>query len=171
MSSERSGARYLLARDQRDEFLSRSCAEGDSATVFLSLNLPGKDKLSGGIDDLFAWALSALHRAFPALRNLRVHRDCLGPCAAMQVDGEPGEVKRRCVRIETAEPFARLVDLDVYDAAGRQVDRPRLGLPARRCLICFEAAADCMRLGRHGTQELGKIVHELLAPLRNQASR
>jgi holo-ACP synthase len=71
-------------------------------------------------------------------------------------------MKETCVALESALPWGRLIDLDVYDAAGRPVTRQALGLPERTCLVCDEPARDCMRFGRHSEAELRVRVEALL---------
>lgn len=164
MSSARSSHDLLAARDGRQEALARHLAGGAFATVTLALNVPGANKLRPGADGLFEWARATLCAAFPGWQDLSVRRDALGPFALVHVPVAAAEAKTRCLRIEARRPFARLVDLDVYDGQGRQIDRARLGLPARRCLACGESAAECIRLGRHRRDEIEGITDELLAP-------
>jgi holo-ACP synthase len=191
MSFARSRSSLLAARDRREKILGRHLRDNASpalysfdnlsssanrsspstltstATLFVSLNLPGLRKIRPGTATLFRWALGRLARAFPSLTNLRTGRDVLGPYAILGTDCSARAAKRICVRIEAARPFARLVDIDVYDGAGRQVDRAALGLRARRCLACDRPAAECMRLRRHEAGRIEGIAHELLASCRN----
>jgi triphosphoribosyl-dephospho-CoA synthase len=64
--------------------------------------------------------------------------------------------------MEEAFAAGRLLDVDVYDAAGRQVDRRSIGLPPRLCLACDQPAVDCIRAGRHSPGELAAAVSRLL---------
>ena len=73
------------------------------------------------------------------------------------VDGSPTEVKRTCCFIEDTHPLGRLMDLDVVEAEGETVvpmGRDRVGLEARRCLVCGAPARDCMRNRKHTLDEL-----------------
>ena len=80
--------------------------------------------------------------------------------------GRQRQAKRRCLTIEERDPAARLVDLDVYDRDGAQLGRAQLGLPTRRCLICGEAAVDCMREKRHPLEAIVARTDELLVTYR-----
>lgn len=200
MSFERSNRRLLDARDRREEILRRQLRRRSPATLFLSLNIPGRRKIRAGAAALFRWTQAELRRTFFPLRTLVSGRDSLGPYAVLQVGGnsrvapgpgDPGcrshpgrsqggpgrrlgkapEAKRLCARIEAARPAARLVDLDVYDARGVRIGRTSLGLPARRCLACARPAAECMRLKRHEPEEIVQIADELLADFRDCAPR
>ncbi|WP_168205829.1 citrate lyase holo-[acyl-carrier protein] synthase [Geobacter sp. FeAm09] len=166
MSSEKLHNDLLAARDRRQELLAGCLDHGYPATICLSLNIPGPDKSLPGGQGLFAWALRSLAGAFPGWRMQRQPDDLLGPWGIMPLDLEAPEVKQRCMAVETAHPCGRLLDLDVYDARARQVDRASLALPPRPCLVCGQAAGECIRLGRHAMQEIRERTDELLAHFR-----
>lgn len=166
MSSEKLHNDILAARDRRQELLEGYLAHGCPATMLLSLNIPGPDKNLPGSQGLFVWALQSLAGAFPGWRMQRQPDDLLGLCGIMLLELEAPDVKQRCMAVETAHPFGRLLDLDVYDAHGRQVDRASLCLPPRPCLVCGRAAGECIRLGRHTIHEILERTDELLAYFR-----
>lgn len=165
MSYAESRNRILAARDRRQELLENYLEAGYPATLFLSLNIPGEEKEPPGAGPLFSWAIRALTRALPGLVNLCKACDALGPHGIMLVELEATEVKRRCISIEASTPFARLVDLDVYDNKGIQAGRASLGLPPRPCIVCGMPAVDCIRTGRHASAEVIGRTYELLAQL------
>lgn len=107
--------------------------------------------------------LSELSVSFPGLVVPAVKFDALGPYAIMGLDIEPLAVKRRCIALEASHPAARLIDLDVYSAAGIQVDRACLDLPRRTCFLCSQPAVECIRAKRHSLDQVVEKVHELLA--------
>lgn len=154
----------LEARDLRWKLLERYLGASYSATLFLSLNIPGDRKDLPGGTELFSWGIRRVTQLLRAV-NLRTGRDPLGPFAVMLLDVEGVEAKRRCIGIEESRPAARLLDLDVYDRDGVQIDRASLGLPPRRCLLCHEGAAECMRVKRHQSAEVVERAGELLALL------
>ena len=112
------------------------------------------------------WVREKLHADFPELACLTEARDVLGPYALFGLDIDPPIVKKHCVGLETERPSSRLIDLDVYTADGRQVDRGSLGLQGRSCLVCDQRAVDCIRAKRHTFEETISKVHELLTPFR-----
>lgn len=153
----------LAARDRRHAALARVLQAGAPATLQLSLNLPGPDKMPAGARPLFAWALREAMLNIPGLRLQLNDHDVLGPYAIATLPGEPLGAKRCCLRIEDSRPVARLLDLDIYTAAGRQIGRSSLGQAARPCLLCPQPAVDCMRSRRHPYPDLIARAHELLA--------
>jgi holo-ACP synthase len=157
----------LAARERRQEQLDERISGGYAATVFLSLNIPGVEKSPPGASALFSWALRSILAEFPDAENPVQSYDQLGPHAVISLKREAVEVKRRCIFLETANPFARLVDLDVYCAYGRHVDRAALGVPPRPCIICPLPAVECIRLRRHGAADLAGRRDELLSYFRD----
>lgn len=158
----RQTTQLLAARDRRHAALARVLKAGSPATLCLTLNLPGPNKTPASANPVFDWALRAATRNFPGLRLHLNDRDALGPFALATLPDDASHAKRRCLAIEESHPFARLLDLDIYSAAGQQVDRKSLGLPPRPCLICAQPAVDCMRSRRHPYPELIARAHELL---------
>lgn len=120
-----------------------------------------------GSEALFLWAEGELFRQIPTAIVETRTIDALGPFAILTVDAEPYDLKRTCVALETVSAAARLVDLDVYSAAGVQVDRGKIGGPARRCLVCERPAGECIRTQRHAPADVIGKVHELLATVGN----
>lgn len=166
MSSAKFASSLLAARDARQELLSRALGAGRPATLFVSLNLPGPDKSPPGATWLFRRACVQIAEAFPGSLLVVADHDALGHFALRVVDADPLAVKRLCIAIEESHPAGRLLDLDVYSAQTVQIGRARLGLPARRCLLCDQPAVDCMRTRRHAAAEVIAFTHELLAHCR-----
>lgn len=161
MSSAASGNKLLEERDRRHALLLEALAAATPSTLFLSLNIPGEEKSPEGAGELFEWGVQ---RTVAALDARAVHRsdDRLGPLAILSSGADPTSAKSTAVLLENAVPAARLLDIDVYDSGGNQIGRRELGLPPRPCLLCAEAAADCIRLARHPHSLLKARTDELL---------
>jgi holo-ACP synthase CitX len=156
----------LAARDARQSTVERGCGNGRTL-IFVGTNVPGPDKDVPGVGQVFGAALRALAAAVSSGRPFEHGRDVLGPWAALAALGPADEVKRAAVRIEERGPGGRLVDIDVYAPDGRPVDRRFLGLGPRQCLLCGEAAVDCVRAGRH---DAGAVAAAAMALLRAAAA-
>jgi len=135
--------------------------------VTLSLNIPGPDKNLPGCETLFARASAALARA---LGEALVRGDgvsnaagILGPFGIWSAGLDPRAVKCAAVAVEHGAAGGRLLDVDVYDATGRQVDRASLNLAPRACLVCPAPAHECARLGRHTSAQIVAAARALLA--------
>jgi holo-ACP synthase CitX len=167
MSSVKLRSEIIAARDRRQELLDLRHSGGYPVTVFVSLNIPGEVKNPPGSSALFSWALRCLLGEFPDAENLERSSDQLGPYAIVSLNREASEVKRRCIAMETSQPFARLVDLDIFDGNGQPLDRAALGLSQRPCLLCSQPGVECIRLQRHRADELSGRRDELLALFRD----
>ncbi|ACH40849.1 apo-citrate lyase 2'-(5''-phosphoribosyl)-3'-dephospho-coenzyme A transferase [Citrifermentans bemidjiense Bem] len=143
----------LEARDCRQALLDGMFPTQFPATVMLSLNLPGTEKTGERAERLFQWGEKAL---LGALKTTDAVRGCddLGPFAIYRTRLPSKQVKRLGISLESMHPAGRLLDLDIYDHAGRPVSRVGLDIAPRACLICPEPALACIHARRHQSEEL-----------------
>jgi len=151
----------LAARDQRQALLERLFPADFPTTLMLSLNLPGDAKSGARAEQLFVWGEQALSGALPLVRALQ-GSDALGPFALYHSHLPAREAKLIAMEVENGHPAGRLLDLDIYDASGRQLDRAGLGFPPRGCLLCGEAAVACIRAGSHTSKALKAQAHMVI---------
>jgi len=163
-SSQETTPRIVAARDARRAAIDGYRGAGRTLVV-LSLAVPGSAKAPPGAGALFAWAAREVRRAFPDARPLETRVDALGPFAVWRTRTWPDAAKARCVALESSQPAARLVDLDVYAPDGAPVDRASLLLLPRPCVCCERSARECSRSGAHASFELAARTRELLAAL------
>lgn len=156
----------LAARDRRQSFLDSwfPASPPVAATVMLSLNLPGEEKTGPRAERLFSWGEGKLLQALPVLQAFR-KSDRLGPFALYRTDIDPRQAKLLAIALESGHPAGRLLDLDIYDAAGRQLSRSALGIEPRRCLVCSEPALSCIRLQRHTGEILKAHAYKVIDAL------
>ncbi len=166
MSYAKLRAELLAAREAREELRLNTAQHTAQTLLQLGLNLPGTDKSPPGATELFRWALQQLESQIPFLDILAQGEDPLGPWALLSTPLEASASKQRTLKIETRNAAARLLDIDVYAPQGPAIGRRELELPARGCLLCDQAAVDCIRLKNHPSTELKVRTDELLAPFR-----
>lgn len=59
-------------------------------------------------------------------------------------------IKKVLIHIEDTHPIGRHIDLDIYSKDRmRSLSRRDLNIAPRKCIICQDAANDCIRLSRH----------------------
>jgi len=130
----------------------------NATVVGIAVNMPGSVKYCAETADLALAALAELRRCLReaglGVREERVYHLPTGPLAVLAVEGGAETVKRLAVAVETGEWSARLLDIDVYGADGRQLSRADLGLPARECLVCANDAVLCIRARSHEPEEV-----------------
>ncbi|SMC78901.1 citrate lyase holo-[acyl-carrier protein] synthase [Sporomusa malonica] len=130
--------------------------------VSFTTNIPGPAKDSPGIQKLLQTAVESF-RAISRDNNFSIVEErfiypSTGPAAVVAVAGEPDKLKQACILIEESSFHARLFDIDVFDAAGRQLSRTSLGRSERTCFLCSQPAVLCRRLGKHSSEEIARNV-------------
>lgn len=152
----------LKARTSRQDCVDEIMRVTDQTLVQLALNIPGEQKCPPGIDRLICWADEQLCAIFPNLLQLYEGTDALGPWSIYMTPLAPEAAKLLCCEIESNRPFSRLLDIDVYSVSGQAIDRQRLNIDQRRCLVCSETAKECIRVQRHSRSEINVCLHRLL---------
>ena len=152
----------LAARDRRVERQRDFLAKYQTPLLYLTLNIPGPDKLPRNAEAGFALAC---HQVEEALQ--KKGWPCLGRWAETAktgceacwvVDGPAEAVKEAMTALEEATPFGRLLDLDVLDRSGEKLAR---AVP-RRCLLCQKPAQVCARSRAHSVEALLARVEAIL---------
>ena len=134
--------------------------------ISITTNIPGAVKDSPASRSLLWTAVDrvrsmAREQGF-AIAEERFNYPLTGPTAVVAIAGDPDKLKLFCIGIEESGYFARLFDLDVFDAAGRQLSRVGLGRTERTCFLCKQPAVLCRRLGSHASQDIMNNVGERL---------
>jgi len=134
--------------------------------VSFTTNIPGPVKDSLNIQRLLRTAVEKFRLAARELGLVIAEERLIypetGPAAVLAVGGDAAKIKQACMAIEESEYYARLFDIDVFDAAGRQISRSTLGQTERTCFLCGEPAAMCRRLANHSSEEIACNVTERL---------
>lgn len=63
-------------------------------------------------------------------------------------------LKLATIELEHQHPLGRLWDIDVLTPEGDILSRRHFSLPARRCLLCEQSAAECARGKTHALSDL-----------------
>ncbi|MBP2664021.1 MAG: citG [Firmicutes bacterium] len=134
--------------------------------ISITTNIPGAVKDSPESQSLLRAAVDrirsmAREQGF-AIVEERFNYPLTGPTAVVAIAGDPDKLKLFCIGIEESGDFARLFDLDVFDANGRQLSRVGLGRTERTCFLCKQPAVLCRRLGSHASQDIMNNVGERL---------
>lgn len=162
----------LAARDERAAFQVFLLKKWGKPLASLTLVSPGRTKDSPSRRNVMGKAEQALCSAlasfgYPVMEKTRKDGEN-GPEAVIAADCAAEELKRIAIGIEECEPWGRLVDADVIaaslvDNAPQILRREFFGLAPRRCLLCGNAAMDCIASGRHSPQALAAEAERLFA--------
>ena len=156
----------LAVKEQRAQLQSELRERHGATVVSVTVNMPGPVKYSTDTLNLLYYALQELRERirqqhFP-LREERVLHLGAGPTALLAVAGDAAKIKEIGMMIEQTTKFGRLLDIDVFDSTGRQINRAGSGHTARPCFVCHGSAVECMRERRHDPMEILAAVNSLL---------
>ena len=150
----------LRSRDERAALqLSLLKEHPGSTLVCFTVQLPGsekRNKLSLSIAEAGLMALQDMFGLAERVRDLET-----GYEAYFLVPAPAEEVKRQCCELEERHPLGRLMDIDVIGPKG-PVSRTEVGFDARKCLLCDQPARVCMRAHTHTTEELLRIIEQMV---------
>lgn len=139
------------ARAQRIELLHK--ANPDSVIIALRLNIVGGEKNKLNLQWVL-WEIEKLIsiRLKSKIINKETFESLDGRYVLYTVDGDPLDIKKSMIDIESTSPIGRLVDIDVY--TDTSISRTDLNLPKRKCIICGNDADVCVRSKQHPLDEV-----------------
>ncbi|WP_245581279.1 citrate lyase holo-[acyl-carrier protein] synthase [Propionicicella superfundia] len=157
----------VAARDRRKTARRRMIADHGLPVVCLTLVSPGPVKWWSWTERVFGVAEAELRRAFGdrgwMVREWEDQRPTTGPEAQIAVNASPWEIKRVLLKLEDTHLLGRLWDMDVITTDGLVLDRAKIGIRPRRCLVCTTDADTCTRTDAHPDDALLKAVDQILA--------
>lgn len=156
----------IAGRDRRKVARRRMIADHQMPVVCLTLVSPGPVKWWSWTDRVFAAGQAELRKAFGdrgwMVREWEEKRPATGPETQISVDASPWEIKRVLLKIEGSQPLGRLWDMDVIATDGTVLDRAKIGIRPRRCLVCTFDADTCTRTDAHPDDQLLMAVDGVL---------
>lgn len=139
----------LKARQQRwDTLLTMAENLENGCIITIAGNAAGATKDSPVLRGLISHAEMRMVDDAKALA-LGAYGDAAGYIVFMRSPLTMVKAKEKAVSIEHEHEWNRLLDIDIYGRNGSSADRSTMGLAPRRCLLCGEPAADCIRTQRH----------------------
>lgn len=152
----------MAARDRRVERQQVFLKNHPVPLIYLTLNIPGPDKLLPKVEKGFSLACRQVEETLakngwtvPAFWSKVARTGCE---ACWSVDGPAAQIKVEMTRLEEAAPFGRLLDLDVLSPSGEKLARET----PRRCLLCQRPAQVCARSRAHSVEELLERIEAIL---------
>lgn len=159
----------LAAKEQRQLRQQRLLNQYGLTLVSITINMPGPVKDTILTRQLCDFAVAAIRNCLPVCAEEIVYLST-GPEALLVTSTFAASVKELCSVIETAQPFARLLDLDVFNAQG-ELFSAQDSRGFRKCYICDNPAVYCMREAKHGQGEIQLAVKRLFYQFLAEQSR
>lgn len=137
--------------------------------ISITINMPGPVKDLPILRRLRDYAVQEIKKQ---LNVVGEEQDNLltGPVALLAVENDGSEAKRISVEIEEGSPFARLLDVDVFESDGRLLSRQDQG-QGRGCFVCGGVTVVCMREQKHAQSGLQLAVNKMLDEFRAYETR
>lgn len=154
----------LTSRDARAARQKKLMARYPGRTVVcLTVIMPGKVKRN--LQSLVV-AQAAVTAVVSVFRDSMEHLELLdlstGYEAYLVTSLPAAQAKAKTCHIEDNHSLGRLFDIDVIGRDGVPMSRTAVGEAPRKCLICGESAAFCMRNRTHTQDELLARISEMI---------
>ncbi len=119
--------------------------------VFIRSNYPGLSKTNALSEKIIKIIDKCVTDIFAKQILFKIYRiTAEGPNIIMVIDRPIVEIKKLTLQIEDKHPLGSCVDIDVYNADTLMpLSRVTLGHSLRKCMICHEESAVCIRERRH----------------------
>lgn len=148
----------LEAKEKRAELQKELRERNHSPIASITINMPGNIKYSEETVDLAYYAVNKLRlqlrRNQLRLLEERVWHSLAGPFAVLAIEGDAVMIKELAIILEEERDFGRLLDIDVFDSDGRQINRGNQGKKERTCFVCARPAVECIRTQSHGPEDI-----------------
>ncbi len=156
----------MLAARERRAALRREFFRGreeKTCLLQISVNIPGPEKNSPMIRDIFDASVAAVRQEFPRGKILPFSSRRLntGPEAWLAIPVPAYDVKEKTGVLEENHPWGRLWDIDVFIDPDHSISRREAGLGERSCFLCNRPAHECARSRAHDKDELKAFIGEL----------
>ncbi|ECI0412648.1 citrate lyase holo-[acyl-carrier protein] synthase [Salmonella enterica subsp. salamae] len=162
----------LASRDERQARQRAWLTRHAIPLVSFTVVAPGPMKDSALTRRIFNHGVTALHTLAEeygwTIREQAALASASGPEGLLAIDAPAQALKQATITLEQRYPLGRLWDIDVLTAEGEILSRRHFAIPARRCLLCGQSAAECARGKTHALTDL--LIH-MEALLHNADSR
>ena len=148
----------LLAREERVRRQQELLKTFGTPLVCFTMNIPGPVKDTPLIRRSFRWGLKQLEGRLSGVKHREVTEDFTGCEAFFAVEGDPGEIKGICTKIEEETPLGRLFDLDVLTISGEKLERKS----PRSCIVCGAPGRGCASRRLHSLEQLTGAVEKIM---------
>ena len=160
-------AQMLARREARSSTQQNFLRTHHAPLVSFSMNIPGPIKTNELIRKAFDIGEILLLEGLgqldaQILAASEIHEDTGDELLLSVGNVDAQTLKDLAVKIEDSSPIGRLYDIDVINATGLKLSRPRF----RKCLICDKQAQDCARSRTHSVQEMQDAIERLLSVIR-----
>jgi len=156
----------LEAREKRARTQRELINMYKTTLVSFTLNIPGQQKNSSLFTKAHEIGIRLLEEE---LRNQNinivhktVNNTAAGAEALLNIEVDPMHLKKITVSIEEKNELGRLFDFDVFTTNVEPISRRKIGLPERKCLLCYDNAKVCGRSRKHSIDSLLNKIYQII---------
>lgn len=165
----------LEDKEKRAEVQASLRRNYNSPVVSITSNIPGKVKYFAETVDLVYWVLEKMRQCIRSanfvLHEERIYHSRTGLNALIAVAGSAHKLKEFGLSIEEEPKYGRLIDIDVFDAGGQQINRVSQRLSERKCYVCDNSAIQCMRSKAHANEEIIMAAGKMMFDFKVQSTK
>lgn len=158
--------RVLEAKEKRAERQIKLINLYKCSLVSFTLSIPGKDKVNDVFKKVFLSGISEIEKVLINNKLGVLYKEKRAGAAGLEAficsKGDGICIKKLMIDIEENHKYGRIFDIDVYNRNGVQITRGDLGYKMRRCLICNNDAAVCVRQKSHSLEELFAKIYDII---------
>ncbi|MGB7800992.1 citrate lyase holo-[acyl-carrier protein] synthase [Buttiauxella sp.] len=156
----------LTSRDERQARQLTCLASHSSPLISYTVVAPGSIKDSELTRRIFNHGMTALlelaEKSSWIVRAQTTLVSASGPEGLLSIEAPAYDLKFATIGLENSHPLGRLWDIDVLTLEEGILSRSHFALPARRCLLCEQSAAECARGKTHALSDLLSQMEALL---------
>ena len=160
--------KILDAKEQRWQFSQDFIKKNNQLLCSFKFNIPSWPKKSEAILKSFEKAfkdfLLYLKDKNVEIIIIKETNTEIGPEIFFTTNQNPNFLKEIAIEFESNNLVGRLLDIDVIDRNGQQIER----VSKRKCFLCENNAFYCMRLNKHSIEEIRLFFDNKLESYLNQ---
>lgn len=159
--------KILIDREKRMDTIKEIISNDNCFVIAIKCNICGDDKNINEANIVKKYFLNEVCKCFE-VQNVLFFESFDGNYYLVKINkGDELEIKRTLVNLEDCA-IGRYVDLDLYTNLEKSITRSDLGVTSRKCIICGDEPAICMRSSKHSVEE---VISKTIQDIRYEAAK
>lgn len=153
----------LSSKEERAETQKNLIKKYSCPIISFTVIIPGPEKLNRLSRRIFERGMSAIENGINdfEIKHISTLIKKTGPEGYYAINATASEIKERMIEVEESHEWGRLFDIDVIGLDFTPVSRRDLNREERKCLICDDNAALCIKTKKHSTEEVLSKLEEI----------
>lgn len=153
--------KVLTDRENRLKHIEKMYGVYNKTVITVNFNIVGAEKQNQTHYKILNHVLKILKDKYSVYKHLFISNFAGDNLTLCIEEDDLKAIKRTLIEIEESEPWARILDIDVYNHKEHKfVSRSDISLPARTCFLCDKRAHVCARLQAHDINEILEFIQK-----------